>query len=144
MARGRKNPYGWQFGAFVLGLVFVISSCNKSDKTPKPAEPERPAVTRVAQEQPKMEQSRPAALYSAAAPASNQATVSTPPVGKSATTAKNGRSGASSKPRKKQTTRQGQKQTYGAGPCPCSRSLNCVGPRGGRYCITSGGNKRYR
>lgn len=28
--------------------------------------------------------------------------------------------------------------------CPCSGSRNCTGPRGGRYCITSGGNKRYR
>lgn len=28
--------------------------------------------------------------------------------------------------------------------CPCSSSNNCYGPRGGRYCITSGGNKRYR
>lgn len=28
--------------------------------------------------------------------------------------------------------------------CPCSTSRNCFGPRGGRYCITSGGNKRYR
>lgn len=28
--------------------------------------------------------------------------------------------------------------------CPCSSSGNCYGPRGGRYCITSGGNKRYR
>lgn len=31
--------------------------------------------------------------------------------------------------------------TYG---CPCSSGRNCTGPRGGRYCITSGGNKRYR
>ncbi len=30
------------------------------------------------------------------------------------------------------------------GGCPCSGSNNCYGPRGGRYCITSGGNKRYR
>ncbi|MGY1408370.1 SH3 domain-containing protein [Luteimonas sp. A611] len=30
------------------------------------------------------------------------------------------------------------------GSCPCSGSSNCFGPRGGRYCITSGGNKRYR
>lgn len=30
------------------------------------------------------------------------------------------------------------------GACPCSSSRNCTGPRGGRYCITSGGNKRYR
>lgn len=27
--------------------------------------------------------------------------------------------------------------------CPCGGSRVCVGPRGGRYCITSGGNKRY-
>lgn len=27
--------------------------------------------------------------------------------------------------------------------CPCSGGQVCIGPRGGRYCITSGGNKRY-
>ena len=27
--------------------------------------------------------------------------------------------------------------------CPCSGNTVCIGPRGGRYCITSGGNKRY-
>ncbi|UEB97861.1 SH3 domain-containing protein [Pseudomonas sp. HN2] len=27
--------------------------------------------------------------------------------------------------------------------CPCSSGNVCIGPRGGRYCITSGGNKRY-
>ena len=27
--------------------------------------------------------------------------------------------------------------------CPCGGGRVCVGPRGGRYCITSGGNKRY-
>lgn len=31
----------------------------------------------------------------------------------------------------------------GGGSCPCSGGSVCVGPRGGRYCITSGGNKRY-
>jgi hypothetical protein len=29
------------------------------------------------------------------------------------------------------------------GSCPCSGTRVCVGPRGGRYCITSGGRKRY-
>lgn len=29
------------------------------------------------------------------------------------------------------------------GSCPCSGTRICIGPRGGRYCITSGGNKRY-
>lgn len=32
---------------------------------------------------------------------------------------------------------------YGGGSCPCSGGSVCIGPRGGRYCITSGGNKRY-
>jgi hypothetical protein len=32
---------------------------------------------------------------------------------------------------------------YGAGSCPCGSGNICIGPRGGRYCITSGGNKRY-
>lgn len=30
-----------------------------------------------------------------------------------------------------------------SGSCPCSSGRICIGPRGGRYCITSGGNKRY-
>ena len=29
------------------------------------------------------------------------------------------------------------------GSCPCSGGRVCIGPRGGRYCITSSGNKRY-
>ena len=33
-------------------------------------------------------------------------------------------------------------RSYG-GSCPCNGSNVCIGPRGGRYCITSGGNKRY-
>lgn len=31
---------------------------------------------------------------------------------------------------------------YGSS-CPCFSGNVCIGPRGGRYCITSGGNKRY-
>jgi Protein of unknown function (DUF4236)/Bacterial SH3 domain len=31
----------------------------------------------------------------------------------------------------------------GGGICPCSTGKVCIGPRGGRYCITSGGNKQY-
>jgi len=29
------------------------------------------------------------------------------------------------------------------GSCKCAGSKVCIGPRGGRYCITSGGKKRY-
>jgi uncharacterized protein YgiM (DUF1202 family) len=29
------------------------------------------------------------------------------------------------------------------GSCPCNGGAVCVGPRGGRYCITRSGNKRY-
>ena len=32
---------------------------------------------------------------------------------------------------------------YGGGACSCGGGKVCIGPRGGRYCITSGGNKRY-
>lgn len=32
---------------------------------------------------------------------------------------------------------------FSSGGCPCGTGAVCVGPRGGRYCITSGGNKRY-
>lgn len=35
-----------------------------------------------------------------------------------------------------------QLPAYGSS-CPCSSGNVCIGPRGGRYCITSGGNKRY-
>lgn len=35
------------------------------------------------------------------------------------------------------------RSSFGADTCPCSGSDVCIGPRGGRYCITSGGNKRY-
>lgn len=35
-----------------------------------------------------------------------------------------------------------QTPSYGSS-CPCSSGTVCIGPRGGRYCITSGGNKRY-
>lgn len=34
-------------------------------------------------------------------------------------------------------------RSYGGSSCPCSGRTVCIGPRGGRYCITSGGNKRY-
>lgn len=30
-----------------------------------------------------------------------------------------------------------------SGECPCNGGKVCIGPRGGRYCITRGGNKRY-
>lgn len=36
----------------------------------------------------------------------------------------------------------GQRDTTD-GPCPCNGGNVCVGPRGGRYCINSKGNKRY-
>jgi uncharacterized protein YgiM (DUF1202 family) len=38
--------------------------------------------------------------------------------------------------------RQSQRASTQSG-CPCSGNRVCIGPRGGRYCITSGGNKRY-
>lgn len=37
-----------------------------------------------------------------------------------------------------------KKQTYSIGGCSCGTGNYCYGPRGGRYCYTSGGNKSYR
>lgn len=37
-----------------------------------------------------------------------------------------------------------KKQTYSVGGCSCGTGNYCYGPRGGRYCYTSGGNKSYR
>ena len=31
----------------------------------------------------------------------------------------------------------------GVESCPCDAGLVCTGPRGGRYCITAAGNKKY-
>jgi hypothetical protein len=40
-------------------------------------------------------------------------------------------------------TRASKGRRGGGGICPCSSRQVCIGPRGGRYCITSGGSKRY-
>ncbi len=47
---------------------------------------------------------------------------------------------------KKGSSSRTSRPTYNrsnASGCPCSGNRVCIGPRGGRYCITSGGNKRY-
>lgn len=44
---------------------------------------------------------------------------------------------------KARRARRSSNSVYGGGVCPCSGRRVCIGPRGGRYCITSGGNKRY-
>ncbi|WP_413716218.1 SH3 domain-containing protein [Sphingobium sp. B2D3D] len=52
-----------------------------------------------------------------------------------------------SRPKKKRSASSTRRSTgsgvYGGSSCPCSGGTVCIGPRGGRYCITSGGNKRY-
>lgn len=50
------------------------------------------------------------------------------------TSAKKGSSSRTSRPTYNRSNASG---------CPCSGNRVCIGPRGGRYCITSGGNKRY-
>jgi hypothetical protein len=39
--------------------------------------------------------------------------------------------------------RTSRRTDFSGGSCPCGSGQICTGPRGGRYCITSGGNKRY-
>lgn len=36
------------------------------------------------------------------------------------------------------------KATKAQGACPCSTGNMCIGPRGGRYCLTPSGNKSYQ
>lgn len=50
---------------------------------------------------------------------------------------------AYSKSKRRSRSSRARARSYGASSCPCSGSQICIGPRGGRYCITSGGNKRY-
>ena len=54
-----------------------------------------------------------------------------------------GRGHAASRRRSGSRGRRGWGSGYQGSGCPCSGSQVCIGPRGGRYCITSGGNKRY-
>lgn len=44
---------------------------------------------------------------------------------------------------KKKARSSKRRSSSSSSGCPCSGSQVCIGPRGGRYCITSGGNKRY-
>lgn len=57
--------------------------------------------------------------------------------------ASSGRKARASKRRRSSRSRRGGGGAYFGSGCPCSGSQVCIGPRGGRYCITSGGNKRY-
>lgn len=43
----------------------------------------------------------------------------------------------------RRSLRSSSPYSYDGGSCPCSGHNICIGPRGGRYCMTSGGNKRY-
>lgn len=58
-------------------------------------------------------------------------------------TVKSSRKHALSKRRGSSRSRRGSRGSFYGSGCPCSGSQVCIGPRGGRYCITSGGNKRY-
>ena len=55
------------------------------------------------------------------------------------------RSSLVARPSKKSAKRNrtSKRAVYSGGSCPCGSGRICTGPRGGRYCITSGGNKRY-
>lgn len=56
--------------------------------------------------------------------------------------AKKSKKSTSRKKAKKKKRQSFRSESY-SGSCPCRGGTVCIGPRGGRYCITSGGNKRY-
>ena len=41
------------------------------------------------------------------------------------------------------TTRATPAPRAASGSCACASNTYCTGPRGGRYCVTSAGSKRY-
>lgn len=51
--------------------------------------------------------------------------------------------GSSSRYRPHSKTHYARPQRFSDDNCPCRSDRVCIGPRGGRYCITSGGTKRY-
>lgn len=53
------------------------------------------------------------------------------------------KSQAHNSPSKSHKASKAPESTASAGGCPCSGRNVCIGPRGGRYCITSSGGKRY-
>ena len=61
----------------------------------------------------------------------------------SASATRSRQSSSTTSPRRSSPRRSRSSQGLSSGSCPCSGSNICIGPRGGRYCITSGGNKRY-
>ena len=54
-----------------------------------------------------------------------------------------GHSTRQSKHRRNRAGASSAPATYFDAGCPCSGSRVCIGPRGGRYCITRSGRKRY-
>lgn len=83
---------------------------------------------------------RPTRCWVSSSYLSTVASVYTPPRTSSARpSSPRSRSGSTSSRRNNANRSQG---LYGS-TCPCSGNNVCIGPRGGRYCITSGGNKRY-
>jgi hypothetical protein len=40
-------------------------------------------------------------------------------------------------------TKLGKLSGKQASACPCESSVTCQGPRGGKYCVTKRGNKKY-
>jgi endonuclease YncB( thermonuclease family) len=36
-----------------------------------------------------------------------------------------------------------EKRTQAGEVCPCGGSVSCTGPKGGNYCVTNGGSKKY-
>lgn len=97
-----------------------------------------PPAKHAATEPPSQSQSQ--GLVSAQTASSIAAAGSSYAIGKAAKS--NFKRSRSTRPSWSRKRRNSSRTFYGSG-CPCSGSQVCIGPRGGRYCITSGGNKRY-
>lgn len=147
MARKRRNKTGSGYGALFLIVLLIIGSCSTNKKNSSLETEQKPAQTSktVQTSTASVQKPNTSALYGSVAPEFPMTVSKNDTEQVKANTARaKSHQLRKSNPERKNRKRRGAEKSYAAGPCPCSSNSNCVGPRGGRYCITSGGNKRYR
>lgn len=161
MSRRKAKTNSTGIIGLLIIFLFIISSCSpdKKEAESRPDKSHLSAQTKAVATQ--TETVVPSTLYSnvvekkadipkeIAGGSKEEATSNAP----KATSKPSNMASGSSKPRaatspqtkeQKKTTSSKKQPSSASSSCPCSSSRNCFGPRGGRYCITSGGNKRYR
>lgn len=161
MSRRKAKTNSTGIVGMLIIFLFIISSCSPDKKEAESRLDKSHLTTQTKAATTQTETVAPSTLYSNAVEkkvdtpkeigggSKGEATSNAP----KATSKPSNVASGSSKPRtatspqtkeQKKTTSSRKQPSSASGSCPCSSSRNCFGPRGGRYCIASGGNKRYR